>query len=555
MLDHSQRLYGSKQYLSFSAAFEADMFMKELPMARQGRHGEAHFAAICQSDKSVADATLNESAADMHGWDFVIDIEGPKSHVLPLDLQQPLIQCFAQIKTTKGKKLSTKIKLSNAMKAAKSSTPFFIFLIHYARPGEDPIIYGRHIWREEISDFLRTARNLNKENSIQPHKRIITFAFNQKDRLMSAPPDWMLDQIFMCGGEDYSDRKRTIVKSVGYDEIVGEAKIEIGPLSTVSDIVLHEIGVLKDLPVSSLKYFDRGFGVLSDVPSRVITEGRLSFANEGRSLTLKITSSQGDHFSIPAKGWTPKLVSADDPEYRVRVNAGHLDFIWSQNPANQALKLMFDTEISLPFLQHLGFLKFATWSKSGDLTLSVESDIGVLLSGRTVGTHLDGPWLEDYCGAAEELLKIIGPERCAEVVGSFSDLSSSYKEIHFVSKIFNAGSLRIEAIYNEIVGGFDSMLGYVWGELGPWTYGAIYEMKHGATSAKDLRQTFYFSDPKLVSSFAFKQPVEITRNQVLEQFERLRSDLSYPTAVIQDGNLRAWTNAFDGKKEFTISVD
>ncbi len=126
-------------------------------MSRQGRHGEANFAALCQVPNARIDAVVNKAADDEHGWDCVIDLTPPRDLSLPGDLQNHLAQCFAQIKTTRGKHPRTSVKLSNAVKAAKSPNPSFVFLFHYERSGEPAVLYENHIWKDQIEHFLKRA--------------------------------------------------------------------------------------------------------------------------------------------------------------------------------------------------------------------------------------------------------------------------------------------------------------------------------------------------------------------------------------------------------------
>ncbi|MGB3464989.1 MAG: hypothetical protein WBA74_06960, partial [Cyclobacteriaceae bacterium] len=100
-------------------------------MPKQGQHGENLFAARCTAPNAQADAVINPSLNDEHGWDHVVEIELPQAVARPADLRTPVLACYAQIKTTRGTKPKTTVKLSNALKAARSPAPSFVFLFHY----------------------------------------------------------------------------------------------------------------------------------------------------------------------------------------------------------------------------------------------------------------------------------------------------------------------------------------------------------------------------------------------------------------------------------------
>ena len=208
-------------------------------MSMQGRHGEALFASLCQNPKANIESVLNVAANDEHGWDHIVDLKPPKNLDLPADLHDHLLQCFVQIKTTKRHSPTTKVKLSNAIKAAKSPNPSFIFLFHYKADTPSPILYGKKIWRNEIERSLKRAREISvSDPSRNLYEVYLSMSFEDEDVISDHPSDWMLKEIAAHGGANYSINKLAIVNSVGYGEFTNEIKFTFPPTVSANDIVV-----------------------------------------------------------------------------------------------------------------------------------------------------------------------------------------------------------------------------------------------------------------------------------------------------------------------------
>ncbi|WP_129434490.1 hypothetical protein [Roseovarius sp. A46] len=246
-------------------------------MSRQGRHGEWKFGEICTGPDANAEAVVNKASDDQHGWDHILEIVPPSSPMLPADLQAHVLQCFVQIKTTQGKSPKTRLKLSNAVKAAKSPLPSFVFLLQYHDRSSRPKIFGRHIWASEIEHWLKRARETETEGSQDLHKLSATMSFSEADCIQQNPVDWVLTILSQHGGENYAKRKLKLINSVGYEQYSHEGTVTFGPLDSAADVVLHELGLKRDLPFKDLRLYDRRFGIKSMFPVNSFSTGRIRF--------------------------------------------------------------------------------------------------------------------------------------------------------------------------------------------------------------------------------------------------------------------------------------
>lgn len=525
-------------------------------MSRRSRHGEWKFGEICQSPDAVCDVVVNKATDDEHGWDHVVDITPPQEAGLPADLQTHLLQCFAQIKTTNGKKPSTKLKLSNAIKAAKSPLPSFVFLLHYRDGIAEPEVYGRHIWVEEISKWLERGRQTELSGRSDLHNLSVTMSFGPRDKLHKRPGDWSFDQLKLHGGAEYARNKTELFQSVGYGEFSQEGTMTLGPLETENDVVLHELGLIEDLPVSEFRVFDKRFGILSSSPIHDFSGGgRIQFTKEGHPLTLQIVSCDGKSFDIPARAWHASLVGFDHPDFKTRIKAGHIDLVMSPGKTKDTFNVTYDIyeESTLP--EQLGFLCLVNWSQAGPVQFVAMTDVGKLLGGIISEGLKAEPWMAQYESSTRHLIKLLGAEKSREIKLSLAELTDVNRTLHFAASVFTSGSICFEAEFNNQIEQFEKLGAFLCGQIGEWSYGAIYEAKYGARSTSAKRQTFYLKDPRIVRRFAFKQPLEKTRDFVKREFNDWRSSQDGPVAVLQEGDRIAFSAALEAEGAIEISVD
>jgi hypothetical protein len=447
-------------------------------MSQQGRNGQWLFAQLCTDPNSRTGAVVNLSQDDMHGWDHILEITPPVDKVLPADLQTPVIASFAQIKTTRGKKLETKVKLSNALKAAKSPLPSFVFLFHY-QSGAKPILYGRHIWKDEIAHYLKRGRQAGTEPL---NKKWVTIKFSDADLLSCRPADWVMAVLTTVSGISYARAKSEIVESVGYEETTHLGKFNFGPLGSPDDMVLHEIGLLEDLPFTDLKLFDQRFGLTSEVPTQEFTEGRVSFTREGKPLTVKLISCNDDEFDIPALAWAPFSIPTNSPEFRVRIKAGHINFIISPTPEKQNVSLQLDTTEPYPMLEQIGFLALEYWSSLGPVKAQIITEQGMLYSISLDLTDTFEQWAAQLWHCGKLAFDILGKDRCKNIEISLRDLFGTLKGSCKLGALMSNQSIRVAATFENPLPEFQKLCGYSYGELGGWTYGAIHELDHSARS-------------------------------------------------------------------------
>jgi hypothetical protein len=89
-----------------------------------GRSGEKRFSTLC----SDAGVTCNEPREDDHGWDHIVEMPLEPTPGKTADMERPLPAIFVQTKSHEADGLTVRMKLSNALKLARSPNPCFAVL-------------------------------------------------------------------------------------------------------------------------------------------------------------------------------------------------------------------------------------------------------------------------------------------------------------------------------------------------------------------------------------------------------------------------------------------
>lgn len=93
--------------------------IKRLP-----RFAETKFAVMC----AEFGALCHKSEEDENGWDYLVEFPLEVSGA-PADAVRTIPHAFIQVKSTVTNRTSCRVKLSNALKAAESTQPWFVLLM------------------------------------------------------------------------------------------------------------------------------------------------------------------------------------------------------------------------------------------------------------------------------------------------------------------------------------------------------------------------------------------------------------------------------------------
>ena len=199
-------------------------------ICRVPQFAETKFANLC----AVAGALCQPVKEDESGWDFHVEFpERPLAG--PADTHPPPKTAYVQVKSARKHQLTCRVKLSNALRAARSPQPWFVVLVTVNARSESTRNYAVHVWEPLIRRSLEAIRRAGHAK-VALHKRYLTIRFDASDERGDDLVAWMHHAI-EAHGPDYEQQKKSIFQSVGYEE--GYGIIQVTFESTTADEVIE----------------------------------------------------------------------------------------------------------------------------------------------------------------------------------------------------------------------------------------------------------------------------------------------------------------------------
>lgn len=299
-------------------------------MARRlGRSGERRFATL------VADyepgATCNGSVEDENGWDHVVEFDAKPIAGLPADLAAALPACFVQTKTKAGPGgLKVVVKLSNALAFTRSNNPCFVVLV--SSPADGPARYHAvHWWDVLMARSLKRARELHRDGVGEElfHKREISFTMRAEDaRPAEELVGWMAATV-RGTGRDYAAGKAALRDGLGFEGGDISGAIRIGPMSSVEDLIDHQLGLTPSIPMERVILNHRRFGI--DIPFPMPT-GPATFArlhaNPAATCDVRLRGPDGESFTTQGELLVPVIPGLPQERMKYRLRTPVFDLVW-----------------------------------------------------------------------------------------------------------------------------------------------------------------------------------------------------------------------------------
>lgn len=525
-------------------------------MSRVGRLGEWAFGTLAQDLQAKSDVVVNSSKEDQHGWDQILEITRETQKGLPADLHGNLIRCMAQIKSTQSAKWSVPIRLSNALKYAKSVEPSFVFLLRYSKSSSRPTVYGKHVWKDEIYAWLKRARETEVNGKTKLHGQTVQVTFTPEDEVKEFPGDWIVKAYEKHGDGKYTENKLKLVETLGYDKITGEGQLTIGPGVDIKDIVMHEIGVTEDLPLSGLTIHDVRFGIRSQAPVHEFGEGgRIAMTRPARPVRLELAAQGGATFEVDASAWVSSVVPLDHSESRIRIVCGALELIAQPGGGVHSASLNYRPHDPMTVQEQAAYLFVLRSSMEGPIRVRVTADVGKLLEGELAFEKNGAEWIMPFERAVTHLLEIVDGRLPADFRVTLAELRSVYFALDLPAQLVTAGSLRIEAFFSNPPEEMQKLAAYSCGHLNGWSYGAIYAAEFGARSETAGRTTLYFKGPRVVRKFFIRRALEEAEAYMKEEFDAWRAAQDGMVAFVDAGDVKSIRSMGEDEGQFVFTVE
>lgn len=507
---------------------------------RPDRHSELHFASLCVA----AGAACNKSEDDRHGWDHLVEIPPKSDPTCAPDKQPRLISVLVQVKSTKTNSLTTKIKLSNALKAIQSDLPCFIVMFSYGRTGTK--VYVKHVWLELAERILKRVRESEKFGLDSLYKRKISVTFAKSDQIEKHKIVKWITNTVAAIGEDYASKKTQIRNTCGYKERRYIGKFTLGPLENVQQIADHEIGLVESLPVTDVVVHDERFGIRSSYAEISSPKGRVQLQTEGiGNAVLVISNHSGNRIELSANVRYPMLVPINHEAFKVRVQAGVLDFTFSpgRNQAQQ-FRLSYDDRAEYCLYDQRQFFDFIQWCKEGEVDLHLNTETGPLFRAKVqIGQEVNDWQISDLQSYLKLLRNIGGDIQSRRILTTGKSLQESMRAGYLIAELTNAKDLRIgiRTSLSEPEASVFSGFGII--NLGNWYFTTILDFRvisivqNAEYTAWDLQFSKFLM--RSASSIEFEHAKAIVK----AAFDRHLESSDLRIMYVEDGDLMHLANS------------
>lgn len=467
-----------------------------------GAWAEARFAALC-SEHGV---TRNKSDQDRLGWDYFLQFPSATIAHLPIDAQPIEREALVQVKSKVKWPAAAVLKLSNALRLAKTPRPAFVVLF-VAANGREPVrIYARHIWINEISRILERARRAGDPEKVDLHRMTLTLRMSQADDHTDDLIPWLAGQVGN-GVDSYARAKAQIVATVGQEDGGIHGAIQV-PLDALQALVDHQIGLPVAAPVEKVTIRQRRFGVDAILPLADARPQHVEMRASGRPIRLRLRGRGAPDVWLDAQLFRPAIPDLPREVFKVRIVADFLEIILPAEGDGQVNFTSHD-EDQLPLALLKTRIEVMRASSAGSVEIVAVLDGDRLFEGE-VALAGDFPARLDDLICLVSALQVTAAEVAPSALTiSFADLVRNWNALADFHG-FTAGQDMTCSV------GFDSdipqdvvptsFMAYDYVEVGDWTFAAIVSREITLVSRGPAALSFKGRAPFLRESIVRRGP-------------------------------------------------
>jgi hypothetical protein len=482
---------------------------------RVPRFAETKFENLC----AIAGALCHQAEEDESGWDYFVEF--PAQHPPgPADTHPPPKSAFVQVKSVRQYRLTRRVKLSNALRAAQSPHPWFVVLVIANARNEPARLYGVHVWKDLIRLTLEKVR-WAETDKVPLHKRYFTIRFDASaergDNLLA----WMHDAIEVVG-PDYEQQKKTIFQTIGYEEGYGIAQVTFEP-ATGDEVLENFLGLGSGISLSRFVYTPARFGILSPEPERAWSSGVLHITPDPVTVCeLRLRGpSAASPMVLSGHVYSPGIPGLSFEQSRLRFSTDFLEIVWT--PGGKAdCRMNFGGQEKKGLITIENFCTLIVWWQTGP----VEAQIW-LRGRRTIcGAIPVGPPNMDLDWArvakiVRLLRSIAGPVEESEIQLSLADLNSAAPDLIAFQELVEAPSLRVE--FEPSSGTpptFSSLLYYFYADVCECTFYALLERPIREDIVIEGRRRVTCGLPQLREGYVLRNATQDERGMMQDDYER-----------------------------------
>ncbi|NUB08591.1 hypothetical protein FW320_20715 [Azospirillum sp. Vi22] len=504
------------------------MMIKRLP-----RYAEIELQRLC----AKAGALCHAVDEDESGWDRLIEFP-EKDFLGPADMRPPRTVAYAQVKSVENGPPVCRVKLSNALRAAQSPQPWFIVLVTGETCKQPSRVFAVHVWDGLIRRTLEAVRRAH--NDRRPlHKCSLTVRFRQEDEIGSRLVQWMQEAID-AARPDYETNKRTINKTVGYEEGCGTGILTV-TAENEEEILRNFLGLGDGLHVTKFSFTPSRFGIALPAPAIDLSDGIVYIAPQSAGdVEIRLRSPISSRaIVLHGHAYGIGLPSVPDHQKRIRFSAGFMEILYGlDGKAEFNIHLDGGDKHSLATIEDCSMLN--EWLTAGPVDLQVWAE-GKRVVGGTVNCGDSPPQLNwSKLSSTLRLLRSIAGHQNPEM--SLYDLRAA-SGLGTFSEIADAGSLRLEfaPLVNAPTESFAAVLYWFHVDVGEYAFYAMAEWPviEDVTIDGGKRRVTALRG-RIVESYILQNPSDAERTMMERDYRRYCDQLATGGLPLELGDLRVF---------------
>lgn len=502
-----------------------------------GRKGEHLFRGHCVDQ----DVTCHKAYDDDYGWDFFIEFPPDNNQTGPIDMHPAQLCALVQVKTTSNyRSMSVPLKLSNALRMAKSPQPFFLVRIH-ARKGHEPRIFVRHVWKEFIADALKAGRLADNRRRLATHRQSVRIAFTDADDHTSDLLGFIKSEIEGAGPR-YSAAKQDILDTIGFETGRGTIQMTV-EIETDDDIFDLLLGRRESLNLTRLEQVSERFGIPAGKKEIIEERGKVYVKPPRSSGALRIRSGKGDERMIPAEVIYAHLPDQNGGRDRTRIVASCLEIIRGEGANGASANLSFEKS-SLADIEMFGTLH--QWGQDGPVELMLMMNgtrIGLGQLDLSTPTPGKGKWVR--VGLAARLLRqLCAAAMAGDVPITLHDIVEASVDLEYLAVIASDRPVKLD--FHPAPGcpaKFGLALGYMVVCVGNWTITVLAQRPVPHQKEVEGRRELFLGNASILDAYVETTVTATAPSQIEVQYTEALTRLDVNKDVFELGDIREFINA------------
>lgn len=336
--------------------------MQSTPIVDLAEWAEDEFSARC----SRAGVTRNKSRQDRTGWDYLVEFPADRVMGVPADLQPVETAARVQVKSKRNGRPFIDLKLSNALRFAKSAMPCFLVLYQATDGGEPVRIFARHFWTDEIAGALRRGRQADVDNRADLHKLTVRYTFFEGDEHTVDLIEWLASNV--AGRTRYAEEKFALIATLGFEDgaIHGNLSFAAEDLAALID---HQIGLSDIAPTINMTIVQRRFGMDAKTPLFSGTPDIAHLRSHPKPARVRVRPDDGDDIWLDGELFLPSL-QAPQEFMKLRVVADFLEIV-IDGKNRGVINLNRDPDRQYGLASHRAMIEVTQIAAAGPLRLLV----------------------------------------------------------------------------------------------------------------------------------------------------------------------------------------